>query len=135
MFLFAVHVARLAGRPERHFAIEVSGELAGGIGLLPGSDVHAQTAELFYWLGEAFWGRGIATRAVKAVADYVIAHHRLLRLSALPYSDNPASCRVLEKAGFSREGILRNNAVKNGRILDQVVYAIATEKRENRGAA
>jgi RimJ/RimL family protein N-acetyltransferase len=135
MFLLAVHVAKAAGRPERHFTIEVNGEVAGGIGILPGSDVHAQTAELFYWLGERFWGRGIATSAVRAVANHVIIHFRLARLSALPYSDNPASCRVLEKAGFSREGILRNNAVKDGRSLDQVVYAIATESRENEGAA
>jgi RimJ/RimL family protein N-acetyltransferase len=134
-FLFAVHVARLAGRPERHFAIEVRGEVAGGIGLLLGSDVHARTAELFYWLGESFWGRGIASTAVKAVAGHVFAHHRLLRLCALPYSGNPASCRVLEKAGFSREGVLRNNAVKNGRILDQVVYAIVAEREGERGAA
>jgi ribosomal-protein-alanine N-acetyltransferase len=134
MFLLAVSLARWTGRPERHFAIEVGGEVAGGIGVLLGSDVHARTAELFYWLGESFWGRGIATGAVKAVASHVIAHHRLLRLCALPYSDNSASCRVLEKAGFSREGVLRNSAVKNGRVLDQVVYAIAVEGEEGRGA-
>lgn len=135
MFLVAVHVTRLAGRRERHFAIEARGNLAGGIGVLFGSDVHAPTAELFYWLGEAFWGQGIATSAVKSVASYVIARHRLLRLFALPYASNPASCRVLEKAGFVREGVLRNAAVKNGEILDQLVYAMAPGVGKNRGAA
>jgi [ribosomal protein S5]-alanine N-acetyltransferase len=135
MFLVAVHFARLAGRRERHFAIEARGSLAGGIGVVFGSDVHARTAELSYWLGEAYWGQGIATSAVKTMASYLIAHHRLLRLFALPYSSNPASYRVLEKAGFVREGVLRNAAVKNGQVLDQLVYAMAPDVEENRGAA
>lgn len=135
VFLIAARFRRLAGRRERHFAIEARGNLAGGIGVVFGSDVHARTAELFYWLGEAFWGQGFATSAVKGIASHVMAQHRLLRLFAVPYSSNQPSCRVLEKAGFVREGVLRNAAVKNGEVLDQLVYAMLPTRGPNHEAA
>lgn len=104
------------------FAIATGSEAIGSIGLIPGSDVHRYTAEMGYWLAEPFWGKGIMTRAVKIVADYAVRDMKLVRVFAEPFATNPASARVLEKAGFRREGTLRSNVVKEDRILDQYLY-------------
>jgi len=109
--------------PERSFAIASEEEPIGGIGLIFGDDVHRYNAELGYWLAEPFWGRGIMTGAVCAFTEYAFRRFALNRIYAEPFARNLASVRVLEKAGFSREGILRSSVVKDGVILDQIVYA------------
>jgi [ribosomal protein S5]-alanine N-acetyltransferase len=109
--------------PETNFAIEANGEAAGGIGFAPATDVERYSAEVGYWLGEPFWGRGIATEALSLITDYVFEHHNLLRMFALPFAGNTASVRVLEKAGYSLEGRLRQSSVKFGRPCDQLIYA------------
>jgi len=106
-----------------NFAIDVDGEAAGAIGYVRSADVERFSAEIGYWLGEAHWGRGIATEAVQLVTTYVFDVANLLRLFALPFADNAASIRVLEKAGFVCEGILRQSAVKYGVPRDQAMYA------------
>jgi ribosomal-protein-alanine N-acetyltransferase len=106
-----------------NLAIEVHGEAVGGIGYVPGSDIERYSAEIGYWLGEAYWGRGIVTEALSLVTDDVFRRRNLLRLFALPFADNLASTRVLEKAGYIREGILRGSAVKFGKPRDQAIYA------------
>lgn len=106
-----------------NLAIEVHGEAAGGIAFVPCSDVERFSAEIGYWLGEAHWGRGIATEALVLVTEDVFERRNLLRLFALPFADNIGSTRVLEKAGYVREGILRASAVKFGQPRDQAIYA------------
>ena len=91
--------AALAQSPECRFAIEVGGEAAGSIGFSLHSDVERVSAELGYWLAEPYWGRGIMSRAVRAVTEYAVAAHCLTRVFAVPYAWNPASFRVWEKAG------------------------------------
>lgn len=110
--------------PERTgWAIEVDGEAVGGIGLVPGTDVHARSAHVGYWLGEAYWGRGIATAAVRAVAALALGRLGYLRLEAPVFEWNPASMRVLEKCGFTREGVMRKSVIKDGEVIDSVLYA------------
>jgi ribosomal-protein-alanine N-acetyltransferase len=109
--------------PETSFAIVVDGDAAGGVGFHVQSDVERVSAEIGYWLGEAFWGRGIATDALQAVTAYAIEHHGLTRVFAIPFASNTASCRVLEKAGYMLEGRLHRSAIKNGVIVDQLLYA------------
>ncbi len=104
------------------FAIVVDGAAVGGIGFVPGRDVARVSAEIGYWLGERFWGRGIATEALIAVTRHALADHQLTRLFALPFASNAASIRVLEKAGYVLEGRLRQSAIKNGVIVDQLQY-------------
>lgn len=82
------------------------------------------SAEVGYWLGEQFWGRGIMTEVLRAVTEQAIHRFGIHRVYALPFAENVASARVLEKAGFTREGTLRRSALKDGRILDQAIYAI-----------
>ena len=110
-----------------YFAVEVQGEAVGGIGLTLKSDVERCSAEIGYWLGEAVWGRGVATAAVQAMTDYGFKAFDLTRIFAVPLANNPASMRVLEKAGYVREGVMRRSAIKEGVVLDQVLYAITDE--------
>jgi RimJ/RimL family protein N-acetyltransferase len=105
------------------FCVEANGAAAGGISIRLGADVHRQTAELGYWLGQEFWGRGIMTEAVAAFTDFCFEQFQLRRIYAEPFANNPASVRVLEKAGFAFEGRLKNNVLKDGKLLDSLLYA------------
>lgn len=106
------------------FAIIVNGKVAGSIGVFRQGNIHRLTAELGYYIGEEYWGRGIMTKAVKQICEYVFEHSDIIRIYAEPFSYNIASCRVLEKAGFQYEGTLRNNAIKNGKVLDMKMYSL-----------
>jgi len=116
------HVERL--RPGANFAIAVDGEAVGTIGLSLGDDVMHRSAELGYWLGREFWGRGIATAAVAAFTGHAFAAFDVCRLQAYVFEWNRASMRVLEKAGFAREGRLRKSVTKDGKTIDSFLYAI-----------
>jgi len=116
------HVAQQ--HPVTSFAIVVAGEAGGGIGLAPQPDVHRRSAEVGYWLGETLWNRGIMTAAVRTFTEYAFDAHDLIRIFAGVFSTNPASMRVLEKVGYKREGILQKSVVKDGQVLDQVLYAV-----------
>ena len=118
-FLRTVH----GMNPETFFAIVVGEAAVGGIGYVLRPDVERVSAEMGYWLGEAFWGQGIATDAVLGVTRYAIAQHGLTRVFALPFAHNGSSCRVLEKAGYVLEARLPRSAVKDGIIQDQCQYA------------
>ena len=111
-------------RPLVSFVIVVGDDPAGGIGLRLGEDIERRSAEIGYWIGRAYWGRGITTAAVRAVTTYAFASLDLLRVFALPFTDNAASVRVLEKAGYVREGLLRSSAIKAGQVRDQYLYAV-----------
>jgi RimJ/RimL family protein N-acetyltransferase len=106
-----------------NLAIEVDGEAAGAIGYVAGSDIERYTAEIGYWIGESHWGRGIVTEALVLVTAHVFTHMNMLRLFALPFADNAGSARVLEKAGYVREAIMRSSSVKYGEPRDQALYA------------
>jgi ribosomal-protein-alanine N-acetyltransferase len=110
-------------QPTTKFCIEVDGAAVGGIGIRLGQDVHRHTATLGYWLGEKFWGRGIVTEAVAALSDFWFENFPLRRISAEVFANNPASARVLQKAGFVFEGRLQNNVIKDAKLLDSLLYA------------
>ncbi len=105
------------------FCIEIDGAAVGGIGVHPGQDVHRYSATMGYWLGEEFWGRGIMTDVVIAVTDFCFENSPIRRISAEVFANNPASARVLEKAGYILEGRLKNHVIKNGEVLDSLLYA------------
>jgi len=109
--------------PETTFAIAVGDEAVGGIGLVLHEDIERCSAEVGYWLGQTYWGRGIMTVALKAFTRYAFREFDLIRLYAVPFLHNASSINVLEKAGYQREGIMRQSAIKNGQVLDQVLYA------------
>lgn len=113
--------------PETNFAIDVAGEAVGGIGFVLQHDVGRRSAEIGYWLGEEFWGRGIVTEALIAVTEHAFANYDLCRLFAHVFDWNRASARVLEKAGYELEGRLRKSVTKDGQTIDQLMYAIIRE--------
>jgi RimJ/RimL family protein N-acetyltransferase len=114
-----------AKSPPTFFAISVADAVAGGIGYTLHTDVERIGAEVGYWVGVEFWGRGIATAALRALTRHAFAAHpELRRLYAVPYSSNGASARVLTKVGYRCEGTLRESAVKDGRVLDEWMYSI-----------
>ena len=106
------------------FAITVEDKVVGSIGVFRCENIHFRTAEIGYYIGEPYWGNGLVTSAVKQVCNYVFQNTDIIRIFAEPFSHNTASCRVLEKAGFAFEGLLRSNAVKNGRVIDMKMYSL-----------
>jgi RimJ/RimL family protein N-acetyltransferase len=125
----AGYIAHVCKRPEiLSFAIDVGGEAVGGISLRRGEDIERYTAELGYWLGEEFWGRGITTQAIHDVTERGFGLHGLIRIFAVPFTRNTASCRVLEKNGYKREGVMRQSAFKDDVIEDQFLYAVLREE-------
>ncbi|WP_259068521.1 GNAT family N-acetyltransferase [Mucilaginibacter sp. X4EP1] len=114
----------LKQNPLVNFAIDINGEAVGAISLEPRPDVYAKAPLLGYWLSESFWGRGIMPRAIKLVTNYAFTSLGAIRVQAIVFGNNPQSMRVLEKAGFTKEGVLRNNVIKNGVVLDEHVYGM-----------
>lgn len=113
--------------PATNLVIDVAGEAVGSITLRPGDDIERCSAELGYWVGEEFWGRGVASSAVKRMCSYGFSDLGLVRIFAMPIVWNPASIRVLQKAGFTHEGTLRRACIKDGRLADMELYALVRE--------
>ena len=109
--------------PMISFAIEVDGQAVGGIGLVPQTDIFRRSAEIGYWLGEAYWGRGIVSEAVSAFTEWAFANFDLCRIYAGVFEWNPSSARVLEKAGFEFEGRMKKAVIKEDRTGDELIYA------------
>ncbi len=124
----------LEGHGQLCRAIVVSGEAVGSIGLFPGNDVYCRSAELGYWLGRPFWRQGIMTAAVREICREGFQALDIVRIYAEPYAQNAGSRRVLEKVGFTLEGILRSSVYKPlGRppercLLDSCVYGLLREE-------
>ena len=116
--------AARAMRPETSFAIAVDGQAAGAIGLELKDDIYRRSAEIGYWLGEPYWGRGITTEALVGTTAWAFASFDLTRIFAHVFDWNPASSRVLEKAGYTQEGRLRRAVTKDGRNIDAFLYSI-----------
>lgn len=113
----------IGAEPETNLAIAVADAAVGGIGFTLQADVARRSAEIGFWLGAPYRNRGIATAAARAVAEHAFATHDLDRIFAQVFEWNGASLRVLERAGFQREGVLRRAAVKDGAVLDVFLYA------------
>ncbi|KAG9451969.1 hypothetical protein H6P81_004873 [Aristolochia fimbriata] len=105
-------------------AICIDDRPVGAISLIPGAGSDACRAELGYVLASGCWGKGIGTRAVKMVVSRVFDEwSHLERVEALVDVGNYGSQRVLEKAGFTREGVLRKYSMLKGRMRDMVMYS------------
>lgn len=122
------YLAQVAGQaPPTALAIEVDGAAVGGAGVIPGTGNERKTAEIGYWLGEAYWGRGIGPDAVRLLRGYAVGTFHLARLQAFAITSNTRSCRTLEKAGFVLEGRMRKSFLKDGVLHDQYCYAWVAE--------
>ena len=116
---------------ELNFAIANEVELIGAIGIQEQDDVNRYSGEIGYWLAEPYWGKNIATRAVKALTKYAFENFSFNRLFAGVFEGNTASEMVLKKAGYTREAVLRKSVFKEGKFLDQYQYSILREEFEN----
>ena len=106
------------------YAIAVDGRLAGSIGIFREKDVYQKSAELGYWLGRDYWGRGIMTWSVGKICAEALEQWDIVRIFAEPFARNLGSRRVLEKNGFRLEGIKKKSVYKAGELLDSCMYAL-----------
>jgi ribosomal-protein-alanine N-acetyltransferase len=113
--------------PPRFFAITVNKQLVGSIGIVTKTDIYRKNFEIGYFLAEEHWGKGIATRAIKAATSYAFKDFDIVRVYAEPFSDNQGSRKALEKAGFTLEATLKRNVIKNGIIKDSCIYSVLKE--------
>jgi len=113
-----------ADDPIHIFAIDINGEAVGGIGIHPQMDIQKKNAELGYWLAEPFWGKGIMTNAIKQIVDFAFSTYEINRVFARPFGNNPGSQKILKKNGFVLEARFDKTLIKNGQLLDELIYAI-----------
>jgi len=112
-------------KPPAILAIAVDGKAVGSIGIVLRTDVERISAEMGYWLSEAYWNKGIMTEAIKQMTIYAFTHFpQLQKIYATPFDFNIASHKALQKAEFEREAVLKQAAVKNGKIVDEHYYSI-----------
>lgn len=105
-------------------AIIINNHAVGSVGIFLGADVYEKSAELGYWLAEEYWGKGIMTAAVKQICEEAFKKFAIFRIYAEPFAHNTGSRKVLEKAGFTLEGIMKQGVYKNGTVLDYCMYAL-----------
>lgn len=113
--------------PPRFFAIISDENIIGSIGIVTKTDIYRKNMEVGYFLDEAYWGKGIVTKAVKAATAFAFSKFDIVRVYAETFADNPGSRKVLEKAGFKCEAVLKNYIVKNGVIKDSCIYSVLKE--------
>ena len=113
--------------PPENFAVESKGILVGSIGFVPGTDIYRQSCEMGYFIGEAYWGSGIATEAVRLLTQYICTLPNMVRIQAKVFSGNLASTRVLEKNGFILEATHQQAVYKNDQLLDEQIWVKLTQ--------
>lgn len=112
----------LAQKPIQNMAIVCNGQIAGSIGVVPKDDVYRKNIELGYFVGEAYWGMGVATLAVAQMLEYIKQTFDVIRVYAEVFEHNKASMRVLEKNGFCLEAIRTKAVVKNNIVMNDYVW-------------
>ncbi|WP_020527257.1 GNAT family N-acetyltransferase [Flexithrix dorotheae] len=110
------------------FAIVVNGDAVGGIGFIPGEDVYRGNMEIGFWIGEAYWGKGIMTMAVNEMVKWLFDSFQINRIFASVFAFNKGSMRVLEKAGFVLEGKFKKALIKDNQIIDEYIFSILNSK-------
>ena len=108
-------------------AIVVDNKAVGSIGVSFQTDIHEKCAEIGYWIGEKYWGQGIVTEAVKELCDMIFKKYGIVRIYAEVIENNRPSAKVLEKAGFTKEGIMYKSICKNGNLYNSCIYALIKE--------
>jgi RimJ/RimL family protein N-acetyltransferase len=111
---------RKKNKEKINFAIDVNGEVIGGIGF---KNIKGHRAEIGYWLGEKYWGQGIMTAALKKITEYGFNKLKLRRLEIGIFPFNKASIRVAEKAGYKYEGRMRKFVLKDKKLVDSLLFA------------
>jgi len=119
-----IEMVLIKPKPTVDFAIVVDEKAVGGIGIVLKNDVERIGAEIGYWLGEIYWNKGIMTKAIKEMVEYVFLHFPLKKIFSPVFDFNIASQKALQKAGFEREAILKQASIKNNKIIDLHYYSL-----------
>ncbi|MBR9997906.1 MAG: GNAT family N-acetyltransferase [Cyclobacteriaceae bacterium] len=113
--------------PALNMAIIWENEVIGAVGIVLKEDIHRKNAEIGYWIGEPFWRKGFATKAVKMMIDYTFENYDVTRIFASTFDHNIASQKVLLKSGFKLEARLKKALFKNGRYADEIIMSLLKE--------
>jgi ribosomal-protein-alanine N-acetyltransferase len=113
---------QLEKKTSQRFLIFYDNELAGEIGITIQEDVHRLCAEIGYFIAEPFWGKGLATHAIKKMTDYAFANFEIVRMVAGVFEFNKASMKALEKNGYYLESIRKKAVIKKGEIIDDYIW-------------
>lgn len=108
--------------PHQNFAIMDGNELVGGIGIILRTDIYRMNVEMAYWIAEPFWGKGLATEAVRLMTEYVFESFVINRIVAEVFEYNKSSMRVLEKNGYFLETVSRKGILKNDFLIDNYIW-------------
>lgn len=119
---FIEHIA--APQPNINFAIEVDSFAVGGIALQMRDDVYSKSPLIGYWLSQNYWGKGIAPKAIQLVTGHAFENLGAICVMAFVFGKNTRSMKALEKAGYTKRGILTASVIKNGEVMDEHIYAI-----------
>lgn len=92
--------------------------------LIPQHDVYRINAEIGYWIGEPYWGKGYSTETVRLLLNFAFEALNLLRVYTNIYEYNTGSMKVLEKVGFEKEAVIKSSVIKEGKIIDEHLYSI-----------
>lgn len=117
-----------AGKKQINYAIVIDGQAVGSIGVFVKEDIYEKSAELGYWLAQEYWRRGIMSEAVRQICKEAFETFDIVRIFAEPFADNAGSRGVLEKAGFTYEGTMRNGVYKNGALHSYCMYSVLREE-------
>ena len=109
-------------------AIVVDGKAVGSIGIFVKEDVYEKSGELGYWLSQDYWHQGITSQAARSICKEAFATFDINRIFAEPFAHNAGSRGVLEKAGFTYEGTMRNGVYKNGEVFSYCMYSLLREE-------
>jgi [ribosomal protein S5]-alanine N-acetyltransferase len=112
---------------EFNFGIVVNNEVVGICGLAGFDPLH-RNAELGYWLGKPFRGQGIMSKAAKAVVRFAFEELKVHRLDVWHMEENEGSKRIIQKLGFTHEGMRREGHLKNGEWKSSVMYGLLEEE-------
>jgi len=109
--------------PVRVFAVTVNNVIVGSTGIHFQDDIFINNAEIGYWFGEPYWGKGYATETVQQISEYAFKTFPINRLFCRIFGNNPKSMKVVEKAGYKLEAKFDKTLLKNGELLDEYIYA------------
>lgn len=121
--------------PPRLFAITIDKKVVGNFGIVTKTNIYRKNVEIGFFVSEKFWGKGIATKAIRAAVSYAFETFDIVRIYAEVFSDNIASRKALEKAGLKIEATILQNIIKNGIIKDSCIYSILREEFNSRSGS
>lgn len=109
-------------KPAERFLIYWNNKVVGEIGITLKEDVFRLNAEIGYFISKDYWGKGLATQAVKKMTDYAFVNFDIVRIAAGVFDFNTPSMKVLEKNGYYLESIRKKAVIKKGEIIDDYIW-------------